>query len=102
MLFFIREIRRAISLLQGWWHCKGQIIATRRERHLLDIIGENCVLGQHGRVWFLVGTLGGDTATRTCAIPEGTALFFPVINSVNIDTPILILSLHREVAYQRG
>jgi hypothetical protein len=26
-------------------------------------------------------------ATRTCSVPEGTALFFPVNNSVNIDTP---------------
>ena len=26
-------------------------------------------------------------ATRTCSVPEATALFFPVNNSVNIDTP---------------
>jgi hypothetical protein len=33
-----------------------------------------------------VGNSGGTTA-RTCAVPEGKVLFFPVINSVNIDTP---------------
>ena len=44
-------------------------------------------LGQHGPVWFLVGTFGASTATRNCSIPEGEALFFPVINGVSIDTP---------------
>jgi hypothetical protein len=27
------------------------------------------------------------TATRSCSIPEGQWLFFPVVNCVNINTP---------------
>jgi hypothetical protein len=46
-----------------------------------------CVVGQHGSVWFLAGTFGGGTATRTCSVPEGTWLFFPAVNSVQINTP---------------
>jgi hypothetical protein len=52
----------------------------------LDTTGENCMVGQRGAVWFLAGTFGG-SATRTCAVPEGKELFFPVINSVFVDSP---------------
>lgn len=45
------------------------------------------MVGQRGPVWFLVGNFGGGDTTRSCSIPEGKRLFFPVINSVNIDTP---------------
>ena len=51
----------------------------------------NCRWGQSGHVWFLGGTYlpvfpgGGTTpsffANRSCAIPSGTALFLPIINS---------------------
>jgi len=53
----------------------------------LDTTGANCMVGQHGSEWFLAGTFGGGSATRTCAVPEDKLLFFPVINSVNINTP---------------
>ncbi|HEX7273732.1 MAG TPA: hypothetical protein VF420_16430 [Casimicrobiaceae bacterium] len=53
---------------------------------LLDTSGANCMVGQRGSDWFLAGTEGGDVE-RTCSIPEGTSLFFPVINQVNFDTP---------------
>jgi hypothetical protein len=52
----------------------------------LDVTGERCTVGQRGSVWFLVGNFGG-TTTRSCSIPEGKTLFFPVINSINVDTP---------------
>lgn len=54
---------------------------------MLDTTGGNCMVGQRGSVWFLAGIFGGGSATRTCAVPEGKLLFFPVINSVNFDTP---------------
>jgi hypothetical protein len=44
-----------------------------------DPTGESCHLGQQGPVWFLAGTFGG-TVTRTCTIPEGKFLFFPIVN----------------------
>jgi hypothetical protein len=54
---------------------------------MLDPNGKNCMVGQHGSVWFLAGTFGGGLATRACTVPEDALLFFPVINAVNIDTP---------------
>jgi hypothetical protein len=53
----------------------------------LDATGSNCMLGQRGSVWFLAGTFGGGNATRACSVPEGSTLFFPVINYVNINAP---------------
>jgi hypothetical protein len=43
-----------------------------------DPSGELCTLGQSGEVYFLAGTRGGN-ATRTCTLPRGKALFFPII-----------------------
>ena len=34
-----------------------------------------------GHVWFLVGTFGSGFAFRSCDIPTGTSLFFPLINA---------------------
>jgi hypothetical protein len=45
------------------------------------------MVGQHGSEWFLAGTFSGGSAARTCAVPEGKLTFFPVINSVSINTP---------------
>ena len=53
----------------------------------LDTTGENCMVGQRGSAWFLAGTFSGGSATRTCAVPEGKPLYFPVINSANINAP---------------
>ncbi len=47
---------------------------------LLDETGEDCAVGQTGRVWFLAGTLTSDRVTRECTVPAGTKLFFPVVN----------------------
>jgi hypothetical protein len=51
---------------------------------LFDVTGERCAFGQRGPVWFLMGTFGGE-ADRTCSIPEGKALFFPILNLVDIN-----------------
>jgi len=53
---------------------------------LLDSTGANAAVGQSGKVWFLVGTLGGP-ATRTVTVPAGTALFFPIVNYFWVNTP---------------
>lgn len=48
----------------------------------------NCMVGQRGAVWFLAGKfLDGGTVRRSCSVPAGVALFFPVINSVNVNSP---------------
>ena len=33
-----------------------------------------------GKKWFLAGTLDGSVVERTCTMPVGTQLFFPVVN----------------------
>ncbi len=46
-----------------------------------DETGEDCHLGQAGPVWFLAGNNGGFTE-RTCVVPPGKGLFFPILNGV--------------------
>lgn len=55
---------------------------------VLDPTGANCAQGQAGQVWFLAGTFGG-TVVRSCTIPSGTSLFFPLANleTDNFPTP---------------
>jgi hypothetical protein len=71
------------QLSQKWWQW---ILSTPADINpLLDDTGEHCAQGQDGPVWFLAGTLGG-RADRTCTIPEGKAIFFPVLNNLNVRT----------------
>jgi hypothetical protein len=42
----------------------------------------DCGAHQSGGVWFLAGSNVG-TVTRSCSVPEGTALFFPLANLVD-------------------
>jgi hypothetical protein len=76
----------AYEQLSGeWWQWALSIPAG--ENPLADTTGEECMVGQRGSNWFLAGTFGATTATRTCSIPRGATLFFPVINFVGFDTP---------------
>ena len=54
---------------------------------LLDTTGEFCDVGQSGHTWFLAGSISPDPITRTCAIPPGTRLTFPVVNAFYGATP---------------
>jgi hypothetical protein len=45
-----------------------------------DNTGARCPQGQNGPVWFLAGSLTGK-ADRTCTIPAGKAILFPILNS---------------------
>lgn len=47
---------------------------------ITDSTGKYCAQSQSGPVWFLPGTTGG-AAERTCTIPAGRAILFPVLNS---------------------
>lgn len=42
--------------------------------------GNHCAQGQSDPVWLLPGTFGG-TASRTCNVPLGRSLLFPILNS---------------------
>ncbi len=48
---------------------------------ILDQTGANCGERQVGKVWFLAGVFGTEPVSRSCTIPAGKALFFPMINS---------------------
>jgi hypothetical protein len=74
------------DLATTWWQWVLSI--PRTANPLLDVTGERCMVGQRGDVWFLAGTfLPPNAVERACPVPSGTTLFFPVINSVNFDTP---------------
>jgi len=73
------------QLSAEWWQWALSIPTS--ENPLLDTNGGKGVVGQRGSVWFLAGVFNGGTVTRSCSVPEGKALFFPVINSVQINTP---------------
>ena len=46
-----------------------------------DPTGANCASGQSGDVWFLAGSFNQTLVERTCTIPSGKAIFFPILNS---------------------
>jgi hypothetical protein len=75
----------------GEWAAEWWIWATAGpdgENVIQDMTGEFCGANQpNGKVWFLAGTFGEAGIERDCTIPEGKALFYPLLNSVWIDCP---------------
>jgi len=66
-----------------WWEYILSIPASRNP--LLDKSGHDCMLAQHGPVWFLAGSPFGDPVTRTCSVPQDKALFFPILNLLDLN-----------------
>jgi hypothetical protein len=70
------------TLSAQWW--QWAVSAPTPVNPVLDPTGANCAQGQgvfsKNNVWFLAGTFGG-SATRTCKIPPGKSLFFPILNT---------------------
>jgi hypothetical protein len=62
-----------------WW--QWVLTQPAATNPLTDPTGAQCANNQQGPVWFLVGTTGG-SANRTCTVPTGKALLFPVVNNV--------------------
>jgi len=69
---------------EGWSRVWWQWAATfeRYESPIADATGELCTNNQSGDVWFLAGTYGSARTIRTCTVPRGKHLFFPIINYV--------------------
>jgi hypothetical protein len=64
----------------AWWQWAYSIPVE--DNPLFDETGKNCAVGQSGHVWFLGGVYNeSGEAERTCIIPTGTALFFPILNA---------------------
>jgi len=73
------------NLTAEWWQWALSIPTS--ENPMLDPTGEKCVVGQRGSTWFLAGSFNGGSATRTCSVPAGTSIFFPVANAMFFDSP---------------
>jgi hypothetical protein len=65
-------------LQREWWQWAGSIALDANP--LVDETGDFCEAGQRGPYWFLTGNGGGRT-TRSCTVPKGVKLVFPVITT---------------------
>jgi len=68
-----------------------------------DGTGANCRIGQKGTVWFLAGNFlaeNNSPVERSCTIPSGKYILFPIANSIWIQTPFDDRSL-TEIDYRR-
>jgi len=82
------------ELTAEWWQWVYSIpqpyaADTAISNPLFDTTGASCMVGQRGSVWFLAGdnlTQPGQVI-RSCLVPEGASIFFPVINFVNFNSP---------------
>jgi len=63
-----------------WWQWAATF--ERFESPVADQTGERCAGHQSGDVWFLAGTYETQRTFRTCRVPRGKHLFFPLINYV--------------------
>ncbi len=65
---------------RAWWQWAGSF--SPGESPVADRTGDLCGGKQKGPVWFLAGTYGTQRTIRTCKVPAGKYLFFPLINYV--------------------
>lgn len=65
---------------RAWWQWAGSF--DRDDSPVGDQTGALCASKQSGPVWFLAGTYGTHRTVRTCKIPQGKYVFFPLINYV--------------------
>jgi len=65
---------------RAWWQWAGSF--PRQDSPVADRTGELCGEKQKGPVWFLAGTYGTQRTIRSCRVPSGKYLFFPLINYV--------------------
>lgn len=63
-----------------WW--KWAASFKEEDSPIADRTGVNCGSKQGEYVWFLAGTYGTKRTVRTCTIPAGKHLFFPLINYI--------------------
>lgn len=71
----------------AWW--QYVLAQPASSNPVNDPTGLNCRQGQSGPVFFLVGLFGsgGDVTRDKCTVPTGKALFFPLVNAVDIHVP---------------
>lgn len=85
---------------RAWWQWAGSF--EHSESPVADQTGALCGGKQQGAVWFLAGTYGTKRTMRTCVVPKGKYIFFPLINYVVMppaDRPISCKSVMNSAAY---
>lgn len=66
-----------------WW--RWALSFDDDDSPVADRDGRLCAEGQSGPVWFLAGTYGSARTVRSCRVPAGKTLFFPLINYVTFE-----------------
>ncbi|MER7703270.1 signal protein [Kitasatospora sp. NPDC097605] len=63
----------------GWW---GWAVSVETELSpVLDTTGRRCAEHQREGIWYLAGTTGGEVVERTCTVPVGLPLLFPLVTT---------------------
>lgn len=88
-----------VQLSQEWWQWA---YSMPKAGHPLAG-GTDCSAGQAGSVWFLGGAFEPGTFTRSCTVPAGKALFFPIVNvaynNLDEDPPKTDAELHQLASF---
>ncbi len=66
-----------------WW--RWALSFDDEDSPVADRDGRYCASGQEGAVWFLAGTYGSARTIRSCHVPAGKTLFFPLINYITVE-----------------
>lgn len=63
-----------------WW--QWALAAAPEQSPIRDLTGADCAVGQSGPVWFLAGSYDSEPVVRSCEVPAGKYVFFPIINFI--------------------
>ncbi|MDG0834195.1 hypothetical protein [Roseateles saccharophilus] len=66
-----------------WW--RWALSFDDDDSPVTDPDGSQCASGQSGPVWFLAGTYGTARTIRSCHVPAGKTLFFPLVNTLTVE-----------------
>jgi len=66
-----------------WW--RWALSFEEEDSPIADTDGRHCANGQTGPVWFLAGTYESARTIRSCRVPAGKTLFFPLINYITLE-----------------
>ncbi|WP_139557057.1 hypothetical protein [Methylotetracoccus oryzae] len=75
------------QLAASWWSWALETPVVLPDSHPgFDQGSVDCSIGQHGQVWFLAGKIfDSQKVNRSCSLPMGKGLFFPLYNNVYIN-----------------
>jgi hypothetical protein len=63
-----------------WWMWAASFDGA--DSPVADRLGTRCGAGQEGEAFFLAGAYGSRVVNRTCTVPAGKYLFFPLVNYI--------------------